>query len=694
MSAHTNQESVSSRRAHITVSVTCEWSFQQRSGKHGIKNLYLKPKEVVRTEDKKTVAEGNAVSLLVSDELHSPATYPLEHGRASVIAHFFDNWLQGYHGSTAAFLVPEERGYVAHSDFMVFRLARCALVSSVQSFLAPLAKIQPFTGLVHDTQDVANALNASIGALVSPSSPAEDHIPQLEHELEQRLSLPWCVPVQPSERRICVVLPQTSTTVTKDRWETAAALGVKVVVLSSGCWWINGSQPHEHLRESFISIDTTADAGLWRRIFDAVESYPHRVDGIFTITDDYLVSVAKAAEKLGLFTPGPEPYSIATDKYLTRQCIEPDSSEYFTVSSLCELELRMNLGRPLRFPVISKPSFGKGSEGVFKAGNVDELMHVIGKTLSSTKGCRALVEPYVNGPEIDVNLVLYNGRLIYSEVVDDFPSVTELECGSVDVLFTETQTAVPSKLPANEQNTIIGAMVETVRKMGFQTGILHCEARVRDSSMQYVLSPGCTIPDLEPTATLDTTEEPLMFLHEVNARMPGIMSSASSLIAEGIDFWALQILCAVSDWSRYEGLATSFLPDVMRNHVCLTNVLVDVSPRLIKEIFTDRPLEQLNWVMVTGDYDPMPELMRRDGEAMKYVAQHNALVKPAYTFGGSQDRWIWADTAVICSPLSRKHALDVADIFGREYEVVVKEKDQHAEVSEETTISSLVHTQI
>lgn len=200
---------------------------------------------------------------------------------------------------------------------------------------------------------------------------------------------------------------------------------------------------------------------------------------------------------------------------------------------------------------------------------------------------------------------------------------------------------------------------------------------MRDSGMEFAMTPGSSIPDLQPIS-LDTDKKPSVFLHEVNARVPGVMSSTSSIIAKGVDFWALQILCAVSDWQRYEMLATPFLSDILRNHVSLTNVMVDVSSELIKEIFPITPLDQLNWAMVSSDYDPMPELSHKHGDIAQYFLRHNALVKPAHTFGGSKDGWVWADTAIICSPLSRQHALSIAEAFEKVDKVVVREMDEHA----------------
>jgi hypothetical protein len=615
----------------------------------------------------------------LSSDLHSTIIWRLESGKALAVASFLERLFKrrdalGLLSLAAAFLTPDRSGYVVHSEFIEYRLAGCALVSSAHSFLLPLSEISSFPGPVNSPADVKNALEASIGVVCFPLSGLEKVIPGLELELEQRLTLSWLFPERLQEKRVCIVLGRVSTTVTKSRWEAAAAIGIKVVVLSSGSWWDDG-EPWDRLREGFISTDLTPDAELWQRIVDAVKSYPYQIDGIFTPTDEYLVSVAKAAETLGLFTAGPKPFSISTNKYLTSKLLDPHSTEYFAVQSIQDLESRLELGSPIRFPVISKPSFGEGSVGVFRADNAVELKEAVGRTLAAQKSLYgALVEPYVDGPEVDANLVLHNGRLLYSEVVDDFPSPAELTGDSAGALFTETQAVVPSKLPKNEQETIVAAMLATVQLQGFHTGIFHCEARARNSSMEYALAPGASLPDLQPSTVSIADEKPSVFLHEVNARVPGIMSSASSLIARGIDFWALQILCAVKDWPRYQALAS---PLAHRNHVALTNVLVHVSAQLVKETFPGVPSDQLSRQMVDGDHDPMPELSRRHANITEYVLRHNAVVRSSEAYGGEKGEWIWAATVVICSPQNRQHALQIAESFTEVYEALVKERDRH-----------------
>ncbi|KAK4235853.1 hypothetical protein C8A03DRAFT_36280 [Achaetomium macrosporum] len=692
-------------RSCCTISAACEWSVKEKPGESRLRNLYIVPRSITREEGKRQQEEvekgGHQVTINDSLQPSGPG-FPVclvGKARATAISDFFEGLFASEPSSLgAAFVLPSDEGYTAHSGFMVDRLAGSVLALSPQSFLSPgAAKVTPFQGIIRDLGDLGRALEASIGAFYFS---ADTRLPDLEFDLDQRLSFPWLLREPPQERRVCVVLDPVSPRVTRARWEAAAALGVKVVVLSSGSWWATGGSTSDayhdlnHLREGFVSTDLTPDTQLWQRIVRAVTNYPHPIDGIFTPTDTYLVSVAQAAQALGLFTNGPEPFCISTDKSLTRRLLDPESTECFSVRSVSELETRLASAEPIGFPVVCKPCFGRGSEGVFKADSAAELRRVVVKSLEAcpsqhTSG--VLIEPYVNGPEVDANLVLRDGRLLYAEVVDDFPSPAELESLSQSAngaLFIETQAVAPSKLPRDEQDAVIANMMEVIRLQGFRTGIFHCEARIRNSRMEYVLAAGAGIPDLQPRKGLESGTESgrdaaaerlavSVFLHEVNARVPGTMSSAASLVARGIDFWALQVLCAVGDWERYEALSKPFLfTDQYMNHVALTNAVLRVSLSLVQRTFPDVPLGRLNRQFVDSDRDPMPELARRHPGIAQYVARHNTIVKSRQVYGGRQDEWLWGAFVVLCSPESRQHVLDVADRFTAAYEAIVSEADR------------------
>ena len=575
-------------------------------------------------------------------------------------------------GELIVLQIPTQKGYVAHADPWSFRVADCSVVSNTQSFLEPLDKIPPFEGDIDGVESFIRAFTASAGAVVSPLPFNETSIQQLEVELKRRLSLPWLSPHPVQASRVCLVLEgEISIPATEARWKAAVAMGIQMVILSSGFWWEDDKGPFAHLREGFIKADLSPGPTLGKRIADAINSYEHPIDGVFALSDTLLVPVAEAATSLGLWTNGPKPYSISTNKFLTRQLLDAESEEFFSITSAEELESHLQANQNIRFPVVCKPFCGRGSEGVFRADDAEQLKHAVSQAIAAKTDPRILIEPYVDGPEVDCNIVLLNGRVLYSEIVDDFPCDADVAENATDKLFAETEAVYPSRLPYKEQELIERDVLEAIRLQGFNTGVFHCEARVRDSSMNYVLQDGATIPDLE--ITHKESAKPSTFLHEINARIPGIASSASTMIGSGIDFWALQLLCAVQDWERYQNFSIPFSSTKHDDHVWLTNAIVPITYEGVKGLFPRYSKEELDHQLVDSGHSPVLKLAERHGELTKYVKRHNANIKDGVKYGFPQGVWIWAACIVISSPISRSHALSIAEDFKRVYSEYVGE---------------------
>ena len=619
------------------------------------------------------VAAGDGI--YISEQHACSEAYQLSLTKGPAIAAFLQHCISQKDGFSV-FQIPRNSGNAIHSDPWASRVADCAVVSSTKSFLSPLEEVVASISPIMTTEDVAKALDASAGVVSCTLSLCENSIQQLEIELERRLSYPWLSREAIRQRRVCVLM-WSRIAVKRASWAAVKALGLKVVVMSSGPWLKADKSPQEYGLDGYIDADMTTDSGLWRRVVDAVESYPDPIDGLCGPWDPYMVPTARAARHLGFFTPGPEPFTISTSKYLTRQMLDPEQKEYFTVTSLNELELRLESSHTIAFPIVCKPVAGMGSFGVFKADNVLQLRDAVSKSLIVSKATtdpRIVVEPYVDGPEVDCNLVLLNGEVLFSEIVDDFPCAADLAKNPTGALFTETQAAVPSKLPKSEQKTITDAVVAAVRQQGFDTGVFHCEARIRNSSMKYVFAESATVPDLEFMETVNCAKGNSVFLHEVNARMPGPMSSGATIIARGVDFSALMLLCAVGDWSRYKALSVPFLRDDLCDNVWLINCIVPVSLDKIKPLFPDHPADQLQHQAVDSSYSPILELSKTHPHLTQHVSRHNVYIEPATVLGGKEGDWLWTACIVIRSPISRQHALQMAQSLPEIYEAFVKQK--------------------
>jgi hypothetical protein len=60
--------------------------------------------------------------------------------------------------------------------------------------------------------------------------------------------------------------------------------------------------------------------------------------------------------------------------------------------------------------------------GVFKVLSAKELYVLWDDELSHAHGGEAIIESFVSGPEVDVNLVMENGKVLFWEISDNDPS--------------------------------------------------------------------------------------------------------------------------------------------------------------------------------------------------------------------------------------------------------------------------------
>lgn len=95
-------------------------------------------------------------------------------------------------------------------------------------------------------------------------------------------------------------------------------------------------------------------------------------------------------------------------------------------------------------------------------------------------GPRFVIEEYCDRPEVNVNLVLSNGKLLFAEVCDEPPKRGDgLPAGNV-VSFIELDTFYPSRLPSLELNMPVRDLHHTLLRLGLHSGVFHMEARVID----------------------------------------------------------------------------------------------------------------------------------------------------------------------------------------------------------------------
>ncbi|GKT43051.1 fumipyrrole biosynthesis protein C [Colletotrichum spaethianum] len=474
-------------------------------------------------------------------------------------------------------LLPVQSGHIVQSDFLERRMVDCLNVADVRGFIAPGQHVQGCSVEAYESMKLTDLLHRCYGAIVVSSSSTGDNSTAVNEELVKRLSFDWLSP-KPITRKRLVFIGGASQFKFQGFAIAAASLNVGLVVLDEPNQWI-ASDSYAHLREEFVPFDMTPDASMARRITEAVAqkqnaSYNGKsFDGIMTLDEHLLTIVSHAATLLGLPTSSPESIGLAQNKFQTRQL---DANVFCRlVRSVADLEkLLVEEGPRILYPLIVKPSKGWSSEGVWKVADEQQLRIRVAMlwqdAFTAWHGHDIVIETYVDGPEVDANMVLVNGEIVFFEANDDFPSPGDYDDGKAKVEsgpvpnFVETGNMLPSALAPCELEALQQRLHELVLSAGFRDGILHIEARLRNSSSHYATDNSASgsngFVDLRRnTATTSTAKPEDVFLLEINPRQPGWFEINATEHTYGVSYYSLAVLHALADRNRIVTLSQPFL---------------------------------------------------------------------------------------------------------------------------------------
>lgn len=278
------------------------------------------------------------------------------------------------------------------------------------------------------------------------------------------------------------------------------------------------------------------------------------MNGIVTFCDAYQAGVAKAATTLGLPTLSADSFEVATNKYKTGVAAGRRLFRGFLVEDAIAIGDEIGFDAPL----IVKPCIGWGSEGVFKVKSQSELVQATQQIDDAHHGTEFVVEEYCEGPEVDVNMVVYDGEILFYEISDDYPKSAESNSSGSPKTFIEMDSLAPSSLPAHEHDTLRQTFHEVLLRSNLNNGVFHIEGRLRNS--HYEFRRDCNgILDHHVRQSIDTSLAPSAYLLDLNPRPPGMTASIAPQITYGINYHALSMLIALRDESRVRALAQPFV---------------------------------------------------------------------------------------------------------------------------------------
>ena len=455
------------------------------------------------------------------------------------------------------FILPARDGYIARSDFLPQRLIDCELVQKVESFCRPRQSVRAWRVQEDQWGGLFHILSHAVGGLLlkkAPSACALTGLVALEADLANRLSFPW-ISEQPLAKKTVAFVDGRERVVSEPILLAGQALGVDMIVLDEPGHWLSTEKNHA-LPARFVPLDMTVNDGLPLRIVRALGDLEMQIDGLTTISDWFTLPVGKAAAFLGLPCESLEALDICRDKYRQRVASGDPALQVRKGDTATTV-----VDGTFEFPMVVKPSGGVNSEGVSKVSNYEELETAVNRLfkhqydhIASIEAVN--VEEYCDGPEIDVNIVIFDGEILYAEIADDFPKAGD-DPGAASGVFKETAMLYPSALPSAEQEMALASLHHTLLNIGLRSGIYHVEARVSNSRKQYREEDG--LLDLRYARAETAREEASVVLIEVNARLPGVMCQAAVNGTYGVDYGALAILMSIRDSERMKTFSQPFL---------------------------------------------------------------------------------------------------------------------------------------
>lgn len=231
----------------------------------------------------------------------------------------------------------------------------------------------------------------------------------------------------------------------------------------------------ERLVDSYWPVSSYDTEIACDELIKLINSNDIKFDSIVTYREEWLEIRAILSQNFGLPHPPLNAIQNSQNKFITKKLLNnaalhaPKYNSY-TIDAL--LEQYHNF----EFPIFIKPNKGIRSEWTRWISSEKELHDYISqvKTAKKDSSFELLVEEAIDGHEVDVDIVLSDGNLLYGEVSDNFP---------VNRPFAlETGHLMPSILPHDLKKKIVNKAYRAALVCGYDRGVLHVEMMVTKDS--------------------------------------------------------------------------------------------------------------------------------------------------------------------------------------------------------------------
>lgn len=222
-------------------------------------------------------------------------------------------------------------------------------------------------------------------------------------------------------------------------------------------------------------------------------------DGIMTLaTDMPMRSIAAATSRLGLPGISMDTAIKSTDKGEMIKAFKEHGVEspwFYIIENVTMLNALLPA---LTYPCILKPTDNAGSRGVMLVKSAEELIEAYQYSVSQSRGGLVILEEYMTGPEVSVEVMVVDGEPHVLQVTD------KLTTGAP--YFVEMGHNQPSMLPAEDVEKIKDLACRAVKSVGINCGPSHVEIKLTPTGPKMVelgarMGGDCITTHLVPLST-------------------------------------------------------------------------------------------------------------------------------------------------------------------------------------------------
>lgn len=199
-----------------------------------------------------------------------------------------------------------------------------------------------------------------------------------------------------------------------------------------------------------------------------------QLDGIITDQAETPVkTVAYVADRLNLPGIGNDKAELFTNKFLMRETCRKLGIDTIKYKLVDNIEDAVSFYNTLDTDAIMKPIDSAGSRGVIKIDSLEDIINNFEYTKSASKTGKVIVEEYIDGKELLLDGVVFNG--VYQTIICG----EYIKCEAPGV-FSEYMGKYPAEITTEQYDRVNELVKKIIEGFGLNWGRTHTEVKINE----------------------------------------------------------------------------------------------------------------------------------------------------------------------------------------------------------------------